>query len=34
MIEINAEKFEDFPVLASKQEPLSTAEDRKKELGY
>ena len=33
-IEINAEKAPDLPVITEKEEPLPTAEDRKKELGF
>lgn len=33
-IAINAERAPDLPVIDEKQEPLPTAEARKKELGY
>ena len=33
-VEINAQKSKALPVIDLKQEPLSTAEDRRKELGY
>jgi ferredoxin len=33
-IEINAEKAPDLPVITEKQDPLPTAEERKKELGF
>ncbi len=31
---INAEKAPDLPVITEKQDPLSTAEEHKKELGF
>jgi len=33
-IAINAEKAPDLPVITEKQDPLPTAEDKKKELGF
>ena len=33
-IQINADKAADLPVITEKQEPLSTASDRKAELGF